>query len=207
MHFSAVLLAGGKSSRMGRDKALLEIQGQPLWQRQLATLGQLSPRQLMFAGPAPPECHCQIISDEIPDAGPLAGLAAALRHCTAPLLVVLAVDLPHMTADFLGALLAECHPHRGLVPRTAFPNFDAYAPQNRHRYEPLAAVYPAACLTLAIEALARGEFSMQAFARRGLERGDLRERILSPEESYLFTNLNTPADYERFREREIHPSR
>ena len=51
MRCSAVLLAGGKSSRMGRDKAFLEIEGEPLWQRQLATLRRLAPEQLMISGP------------------------------------------------------------------------------------------------------------------------------------------------------------
>ena len=65
MRFSAVLLAGGKSSRMGSDKAFLEIEGEPLWQRQLATLRGLSPGQLMISGPRREEWdEYEIVTDE-----------------------------------------------------------------------------------------------------------------------------------------------
>ena len=84
MRCSAVLLAGGKSSRMGRDKALLEIDGEPLWRRQLATLRALEPEQLMVSGP--PRGEGETVADEIEDAGPLGGVAAALpnarRRCS-----------------------------------------------------------------------------------------------------------------------------
>ncbi len=108
MRYSAVLLAGGKSSRMGCNKAFLQIAGKPLWQRQLATLRRLSPEQLMISGPAREEWKDnEIVADEIANAGPLAGISAALRRCTTPRLVVLAVDLPKITATFYRDLLIE----------------------------------------------------------------------------------------------------
>jgi molybdopterin-guanine dinucleotide biosynthesis protein A len=195
MHCSAVLLAGGKSSRMGREKALLEIEGQPLWQRQLATLQALSAEQLMISGKPPAECECEIVTDEAVNSGPLGGVAAALRKCAAPLLVVLAIDLPLMTTEFLLSLLAECAPGRGMVP------------QNAQNFEPLAAVYPVECLSLASSCLREGQLGMQGFVRRALDRGWLRAKEIAPADLELFTNLNTPADYEKFREREIHSSR
>ena len=183
MRCSAVLLAGGKSSRMGCEKAFLEIAGEPLWRRQLATLGQLSPAQLMVSGPFRQEwSEYEIVADEFAGAGPLAGIAAALRKCTTPRLVVLAVDLPEMTTDFLRSLLQLCGERKGVVPRRS--DF----------FEPLAAVYPAACAALAVAALREGDFSMQRFVRRAQEQDLLLERILSDAETVLFANLNTPAD-------------
>jgi molybdopterin-guanine dinucleotide biosynthesis protein A len=180
MRCSAVLLAGGKSSRMGRDKAFLEFEGEPLWQRQIQTLRELSPKQLMISGPSREEWdECEIVADEIADAGPLAGVAAALQKCTAPLLVVLAVDLPRMTSDFLRSL---CRDARGAVP------------SGPAGFEPLAAVYPAACAPLAAQALRSNDFSMQGFVRRAIERELLVKRIIDEAESRLFANLNTPAD-------------
>jgi len=183
MRCSAVLLAGGKSSRMGRDKASLEIAGEPLWRRQLATLRQLSPEQLMVSGPRREEwSECEIVADEIAGAGPLAGIAAALRKCATPRLVVLAVDLPEMTTDFLRSLLQLCGDRKGVVPRTC------------DRFEPLAAVYPVDCAALANAALRDGDFSMQRFARRAQAQDLLLERRLSDAETVFFANLNTPAD-------------
>lgn len=193
---SAVLLAGGKSSRMGRDKAFLEIEGQPLWRRQIETLRALSPTQLMISGP-PREAwrEFEIIADVIAGAGPLAGVATALRKCTSPRLVVLAVDLPEMSADFLRPLLAGCSDDHGVVPRSS------------RGLEPLAAVYPARCAALAATSLLSRDFSMESFVGRALRDKILRERAISPSEEHLFANLNTPADYEGSRRRQIHPGR
>jgi molybdopterin-guanine dinucleotide biosynthesis protein A len=177
---------------MGRDKAFLKLEGEPLWHRQVATLRALSPEQLLIAGPRREEWTAfEVIADQIVEAGPLAGVAAALRRCTAPHLVVLAVDLPMVTADFLRALLELCREEQGVVPTTP------------GAAEPLAAIYPIAAFPLATRALRRGEFAMQKFLRDAIAQGLMREREILPEEMELFANLNTPADYERLREREI----
>ena len=180
MRFSAVLLAGGKSSRMGCDKALLEIDGEPLWRRQLATLRAIEPEQLLVSGPNRGEG--ETVADEIVDAGPLGGVAAALANCTAPLLVVLAVDLPRITPAFLRTLLALCDSGRGVVPCGA------------EFFEPLAAIYPAVAAEMARAQLRRGQFSMQEFVRTAMRSGWLLERKLAPEEVPLFANMNTPRD-------------
>ena len=183
MRCSAVLLAGGKSSRMGSDKAFLEIAGEPLWQRQLATLRGLSPGQLMISGPRREEWEeYEIVADEFAAAGPLAGVTAALRNCATSHLVVLAVDLPNMTTDFLRSLLQLCREGKGVVPRRA------------DRFEPLAAFYPTDSLALADAALRDGDFSMQRFVRKGQDEDLLLEQPISDGEIVLFANLNTPAD-------------
>lgn len=183
MRFSAVLLAGGKSSRMGRDKAFLEIGGEPLWRRQRKILRQLGPAQLMISGPRREEwSNCDVVCDEIENAGPLAGVAAALANCTSSHLVVLAIDLPRMSSNFLQLLLALCGPNRGAVPRRA------------NGFEPLAAVYPASCAIAANAVLQGGEFSMQSFVRKGMDESWLVAREISTAEDSLFINLNTPAD-------------
>ena len=162
---------------MGRDKAFLDFEGKPLWRRQLETLKKLSPEQLMISGPMREEWNeYEIVSDEIADAGPLAGVAATLRRSSAPSLVVLAVDLPWVTADFL----------RSLGPGAV--------PQGPSGFEPLAAVYPVTCLALALQLLQSTDFSMQNFARHAIDRGLLVTRAISPAENRLFKNLNTPSD-------------
>jgi molybdopterin-guanine dinucleotide biosynthesis protein A len=181
MDFSAVLLAGGSSSRMGRDKALIEIEGEPLWRRQLETLGRLSPNELFLAGPGR-DSAVESIADEVAGAGPLAGVAAALRRSSSPLVLVLALDLPMMTTAFLRSLLHLCSGERGVVPQRA------------ERYEPLAAVYPKRSARLAAAALRSSDFSMQNFVRAALEHDLLLVRKISDDETSLFANLNTPAD-------------
>ncbi|HEX3817495.1 MAG TPA: molybdenum cofactor guanylyltransferase, partial [Chthoniobacterales bacterium] len=119
---------------MGRDKALLEYEGEALWRRQEATLRQLEPEEVLISGP--PRDGRLTIADEFGNTGPLSGIATALRRCSAPLLVVLAVDLPRMTSEFLRSLLALSDHGKGVVPRC------------EKFFEPLAAIYPKACFSL-----------------------------------------------------------
>ena len=177
-NFAAVLLAGGRSTRMGRDKATLVIEGQPLWQRQLDKLRALEPCELFISGRcAGPYASAgvEIIEDSVPGLGPLGGVAAALRRATSPRVLVLAVDLPRMSAEFLASLLREPHP---TIPRHG--NF----------FEPLAAIYPKCALPVAEEMLGQEDRSMQRFVRGLLERNWVQARTTRAAEVGYFKNLN-----------------
>lgn len=182
--FAAVLLAGGKSSRMGRDKAGVLIDGQPLWQRQLATLRATHPHELFISGrPDGPYAGSgvEILVDAVPDLGPLAGLEAALRRARRPLLLVLAIDLPDMTPVFLTDLTRRAtESGRGIVP------------QSNEWFEPLAAIYTPACLPLVQDSLRGKDRSMQRFVREAAAQHLLEARPLEKTELPLFRNLNTP---------------
>ena len=183
--FTAALLAGGKSTRMGRDKAALPIAGVPLWARQIATLRALAPDELLISGPASGPWVGEgvpTIADAYPDAGPLGGLATVLARMKCERLLVLAVDLPAMTPEYLRGLLARCAPARGWVPVLD------------DRFEPLVAIYPRAMAAVAAQQLAAGERSLQSFVRAGIEAGWLEVCPAEQAERALFHNVNTPAD-------------
>ena len=183
---AAVLLAGGQSRRMGRDKALLALPGgRLLWQRQLDVLRELAPAELFLSGFARPgfPADVPLLADELPGCGPLGGIAAALAAMASPRLVVLAIDLPHMTAAFLRGLLAECGAGQGVVPRAA----DGF-------FEPLAAVYPRTAHAEARARLGRGEYALQPFVRTLTAEGKASARRIRQEETVLFTNWNVPED-------------
>ncbi|MGC3992357.1 MAG: molybdenum cofactor guanylyltransferase [Chthoniobacteraceae bacterium] len=120
LRFSAVLLAGGRSSRMGRDKAHLLWNGVPLWEHQLQTLRELEPTELLISTRAEQVYEApgvRLIPDEAADLGPLSGVAAALQFMQTEWLVVLAVDLPEMSAQYLQPLLDQARQTgRGVVP-------------------------------------------------------------------------------------------
>jgi molybdopterin-guanine dinucleotide biosynthesis protein A len=208
--FAAALLAGGRSRRMGTDKAFLQWQGRPLWEHQLEKLRALEPAQLLLscreeqvfgessAGVALRPARVspghesntsgleatlalRLVYDEWNDAGPLGGVAACLRACEAPHLVVLGVDLPHLPAEFLKELLTQSSAQCGAVVRVA------------NYFEPLAAVYPRAMLPLAEAQLAAGQLAMQDFIRRGMECG-LMQGADIPVRAEWFTNWNSPQD-------------
>jgi len=184
--FSAVLLAGGESRRMGRDKAGVLVAGQALWERQLATLAALRPREILISGKRDGPyagAGFEVLEDLHPGCGPLAGLEAASRRMETDWLCVLAIDLPWMSATFLARLLEIAgRTGRGVVP------------QDGGRFEPLAAVYPSAMQPVIEEQLATTDWSMQRLVRRGLELGLVVPYALADEERALFRNVNTPAD-------------
>jgi molybdopterin-guanine dinucleotide biosynthesis protein A len=183
MRCSAVLLAGGKSSRMGCDKAFLQIAGEPLWQRQLSILEELAPHKIFIAGPPREEWRdYEILPDACEDTGPLGGLTSAFRVCPTPFLLALAVDLPKITDTFLRNLLTE---GSGVVP------------QLNGRFEPLVAIYPKTALPIAETHLSCDEYSMQKFVEECLAQRLVRAKRISPRDAGLFTNLNTPQDMDR----------
>jgi len=184
--FDAVLLAGGKSTRMGTDKAGVLIQGQPLWRRQLATLRALGPDEIFISGrdsgPYAGE-GLEILKDLSVERGPLSGLESALVRTKKPYLVVLAIDLPDIRADFLARLL-----------ELAILRGRSVAPQSGEYFEPLAAVYSGAISGLVIESIDSGDYSLQNFIRRAVEADLVLPYPLSSEEQSLFRNVNAPDD-------------
>jgi len=182
--WSALLLAGGRSLRMGRDKALLPWRGQPLWEHQLSTLEALGPRELLVSrgGQAPLEgMRFGLVEDRWPDAGPVGGIAGGLAAMRGRRLMVLAVDLPLVSATFLRTLLKG--------------DAGAVGIDERGRFEPLAAVYPHAALEVAEERVGRGRCSLQELVGVLVARGLMHARVLSAADRGLLRNVNSPADH------------
>ena len=171
---------------MGRDKAAVLLGGQPLWQRQLGTLAALHPRELFISGKRDGpyiDSGAEVIRDLHPDCGPLGGLEAACWRMRTPLLCVLAVDLPWMTAEFLERLVKlAMQDGRGIVPQIG------------ESFEPLAAIYPHAVLNLIGEQLRHPDRSLQRLVRRAVELDLVIPYALGDDERPLFRNVNTPAD-------------
>lgn len=187
MRHSAVLLAGGKSTRMGRDKACLEVDGKPLWRRQLDVLKSTQPAELYVSGPIEGPyagSDCVIVPDRVGNCGPLAGLSAALEACDVDWLLALAIDMPRMSPEYLLSL-------GGQVDRSGRGQIPVHADG---RMEPLAAIYPRAAYELSRELLKAGERRLSAFVE-ALEYAKLGQRILiSADDERLFANWNRPED-------------
>jgi molybdenum cofactor guanylyltransferase len=185
MNFSAVILAGGKSSRMGRDKAWLEIGGQTLLARQIQLARETGAAEIFISGRTEAhysEFNRRVLQDKFPNAGPLAGIESALDSISTPLLLVLAVDLPEMHVEFLRQLAMHCAENLGAIPRV-----------NRN-IEPLAAFYLKAAQPLAATLLRTGDNAVSTFAERCVQSGLARFVELPASETKYFTNWNSPAD-------------
>lgn len=112
--FDAIVLAGGEGSRLGGiDKALVEVGGEPLLERVLATLGGAG--RIVCVGPERVTSVPVIWTRERPPGGgPVAALAMALPLVEADVVVVMSVDIPFMTADVVRGLVDECR-HDGSI--------------------------------------------------------------------------------------------
>jgi molybdenum cofactor guanylyltransferase len=189
--FTAALLAGGKSTRMGRDKAYLPVEWEgtsvPLWKRQLGVLQALAPDRLVISGPRKPGYpeSVTVLADEYDGLGPLGGIATCLSKTRTTLLLVLAIDLPQIQPAFLLKLLVRSEPGCGVVP--------VY----QNRFEPLIALYPAAALEVATDQLSKQDYVLQHFVEKLLKnRLVIRYDVELSEESQL-KNWNTPDGRER----------
>jgi molybdopterin-guanine dinucleotide biosynthesis protein A len=181
--FAAALMAGGKSSRMGTDKALLTVKWRgaeiPLWKRQLTILEALEPDQLIFSGHQRPGLPLVSVPDRWADSGPLAGIATCLDSCLFDYLLVLAVDLPLMESAFLKLLLLHSNDSKGTVPI------------KEGRYEPLVAVYPKQAFAVAVARIERSDLKLQDFVRQLVSLGLVGSLLVSPEMNGLFSNWNS----------------
>lgn len=182
---SAALLAGGLSQRMGMDKAAIKFASQPLWQQQLGMLKALNPSSLWISASIlrswfPPEI--EIVFDGWPPRGPLGGLAASLRHLQTSHLLLLAVDLPQMTAEHLVKLWQLAEPGMGVIP------------QRDHHLEPLCAIYPAQVADFVLEFLNQGFSSLQILGHELRRYSRAIFYDVEPTEESLYLNMNTPAE-------------
>lgn len=188
--FSALLLAGGRSVRMGQDKALMDLRGSPLWQVQARKLQALQPAHLFIScrqeqglheAPLPNLKAEWLFDPPGQGSGPMLPILQALRQSAMPLLV-LAVDMPDMTPAFLAELLAQ-------RPETAFFF------QTSHGIEPLAGFYTPALLPLLEAAAAVFRFSLRRLIEDAVHQELAIVLPLSPADEGLFHNANTPGEW------------
>lgn len=200
---NAFVLAGGASSRMGRDKALLDFGGRPLIEHALALLRGVD-LDARICGSRPDLARfAPVVPDNHPGCGPLAGVEAALSASGFDLNLFLPVDLPLLPAEFL----------RWMITRAKATDAVATIPLFGGRPQPLGAIYSRRLLRGIHEALAAGQYKMMTAISSAA--GALDERIdafnvesvaaaLIPEAwpadpplRDWFRNVNTPADYEQ----------
>ena len=173
---------------MGREKALLPLGPVTVIDRVMAAARSLTPNCMLVANDAGRFGHLEgpVHPDLRPGSGPLGGLHTALTLAPSRVVVLLACDLPFVTAEFLRFMVDQLSDHQAVVPRSA------------GGLENLCAVYTRSCLPAVEQALDRGERRMIAFhpavTRRILEPCEW--RAFDPR-GMLFANLNTPEDYQR----------
>jgi len=185
----ALVLAGGKSRRMGQPKAELMLGGASLLAR-VVEVGRQVAAQVVVVGDADAAARLGVrsASDYLHGAGPLAGLAGGLAICPEGLHAVLACDLPFLDAALLPRMEALAD------------GADAVVPEVEGRRHPLCALYRRECLDAARACLDAGSRRMDDLLDR------IHVRTVRPDDAVparlarSVTNVNTPEDYRRARE-------
>ena len=206
-NLTGIVVAGGKSSRMGQDKAFLDWQGKPLIQAVIESLaghvseiivvakekekfkflkfekekqferGQAKPQKRFYLSP-----ETLLVADRFPYFSPLVGIATGLFYSRTEFNFVLACDMPQVKMGVVERLYESME------------DFDAALPRSSYGLEPLCAVYRKSALGVFEARIRRGSLSV----RDALE--DLRVKVVpwdeeTREEPLVFMNLNTPAEY------------
>jgi molybdopterin-guanine dinucleotide biosynthesis protein A len=191
------VLAGGKSSRMGVDKAFLDFGGQTLLDRALGLMGAVCERVAIVGDPArfakyePAQSgsakYESVVADIFSGCGPLAGIHAALVHSSAELNLMLAVDMPFVSTELLEFIFAAAAAEDNLAIITV--------PRIGKGFQPLCAVYRRSFSTPAEQALRAGKYKIDAafsgVAIRVIEEAELAAAGFTEQS---FFNVNTPQD-------------
>lgn len=185
---SAIILAGGESRRMGRDKAWIEWEGRPLIGWAVERVRRIGIKEVFISGRPDGDYSrlgCPVLLDLEPGLGPLGGIERGLHHCTSPLLLVLAVDMPRITVECLGRQVARCDRLTGIVPWRG------------DRWEPLAAIYPKRCHPFAFGLFTHGVRAARDFVDECARERAVKRWNVPASQAYCFTNWNHRGDMDR----------
>jgi molybdenum cofactor guanylyltransferase len=187
------VFAGGESSRMGRDKALLELGGVAMIVRAARLVESVVGPPVVVGSP---EIYRRLglraIADDWPGAGPLGAIATALRASESPWNLIVACDLPYLRKEWLAFL----------VDRGRGSNADAVLPVSQAGVEPLCAMYGKGCEEAIWLALDRGVRKVtDGLAHVRVEHIEPSEWKVFDSDGFLFKNMNAAADYEEAKAR------
>ena len=183
------ILAGGRSSRMGQDKARMRIEGKPLVLRTVEILRPFV-QEVTLLGP--PERYAEfglpVVADHWADQGPLAAVCTGLLYSGAGWNIFLACDLPLLSGKFIRLLVERIHASQA----------DAVVPRTEDGWQPLCAAYHARCRPAIMRGLKENRLSLIGLF------DEVRVEAITPEEMTNaglkvdeLANIKTPEDWER----------
>ena len=185
---TAIVLTGGKSSRMGRPKALLPFDNEPLIVHIVRALNRIFAETVVVAasGQEMPSLPATLVRDEMAYQGPVGGITYGLKAAGKKLCFVTSCDVAFLNAPLISHLMSR------------IPNYHVVVPYWQERLQPLHAAYRRSVLPLLEDQLERGELRPVYLFDRvpTCKIGEDEIRRFDPE-GLSFFNMNTPDDYER----------
>jgi molybdopterin-guanine dinucleotide biosynthesis protein A len=189
---SAFILAGGKSTRMGSDKAFLVLEGRTLLERALGLCAAVTTEVRIVGDAHRLGGYGRVVEDLHPECGPLGGIHAALLSSETRLNLILGVDMPFLESGWLRFLVSQARRTSAL----------ATVPRVRERLQPLCAVYEKEFAQAAQSSLEAGENKIgRLFLTVETKIVEEAEIASAGYGAQMFENLNTPEDWDRARSR------
>lgn len=185
---TGVVLAGGKSTRYGTNKAFAEVQGVRLIERTIRVMRSVFPRLLLVTNTPDEYAYLALpmVEDIIKGLGPLGGIHSGLEAIDDGAGFFVACDMPFLRENFLRYMV------------TVKGGYDAVVPRVRWMVEPLHALYTKKCLPAITESIHSGEYQTLKFFQKIRVRyvGEEEIRRIDPDLQSFF-NINRPEDLER----------
>lgn len=193
---TGIALAGGKSSRMGFNKAFIDFGGKRLIEATVECLKALFPEVLIIANDPPRYTYLgvKVISDLIPNSGSLGGIYTGLSAASHPTCFFVACDMPFLNADLITLLIREAE------------GWDVVVPRVGGELQPLHAVYARSCLPLIQESIDASVLKIVRFFPKAKVK-IIEEPSLRAVDPHLlgFMNVNTPLELEQAEAVRRHP--
>jgi molybdopterin-guanine dinucleotide biosynthesis protein A len=190
----AAILAGGQSTRMGANKALMRLRegGVMVVEIVIARLAEAGLIAPMLVTNSPEEYRflgLECVRDDIEGTGALGGILTALQHSDSKRVLVVACDMPLLSARLIEHMLSVVGEHDALVPR--------WREENRMRVEPLHAIYSVGCAEAAERQIREGRLKVSNFLKEinvtYLDESEIRRYDPALRS---FCNVNTPEEWE-----------
>ena len=176
---TGIILAGGKSSRMGTDKGLMFYEGRPMIQHILDPMAKICQRILIVtSNPMYGMFGFEMVQDEQPDYGPVMGVFSGLRKSETELNLVLSCDAPFVGFDLMKELVLNSD------------DVDAVAATSEEDVHPLIAVYNRKCISGFEQAIKENEHRLQSV----LGNFSVRKLKVGEQDEVRVRNMNTKED-------------
>lgn len=180
-HITGIILAGGKSKRMGRDKGFMLYNGKPFIQHSIDALEPIVSEIIIVSNNAEYDVfQKKRVTDIITDAGPLAGLYSGLQHSKTENNLVLSCDIPLINTEVLEELISHSD-----------TNADIVQAQSQDRKMPLIALYKKKCKELCFSLLEQGEKRLRVLVAQS----NTKTIILNKTLEVYTKNINTPIEF------------
>lgn len=194
---TGVILSGGRNTRMGVNKAFLEIGPLRMMDQTLDIFRRLFSEILIVTNE--PLSYLEfddaaLVTDIYKDKGPLGGIYTGLFYAKNPLVFACPCDMPFLHEDFIAYMIRQAGKH------------DIVVPELSEGYQPLHAIYSRNCLPSIKRLLLMDKLKITGFYRdmRVLAIGEEQIRPFNPD-GRLFSNLNTPGDVEKLAGKDLNP--